>query len=60
MINMVMFVGEEKMNIVQKALHHARFTLSLLHCYQDTSEDIALIDEALESLVKSPEPDSSP
>ena len=56
---MVRFVDEEKMSIVQKALHHARFTLSLLHSHLDTSEDVALIDEALEFLAKPPEQDNS-
>ena len=47
---MVKFVDEENMSIVQKALHHARFTLSLLHSHHDTSEEVALIDEALKYL----------
>lgn len=57
---MVRFVGEEEMSIVQKALCHARFTLSLLHSYHDTSEEVALIDEALSSLTRPPEQDNSP
>ena len=66
-----MFVDEEKMNPVEKALEHARFKLCLLDGVQvshsdgssyviDAKENIALIDEALALLARVSEPSIVP
>lgn len=67
------FIGEDKMTPVQKALEHARFQLSFLHGHQifnpltgdtssviDNKATVALIDDALEYLATTSEPNTYP